>query len=84
MNKKNNQNNVKNTVKSNQNTVENNQNNKKKNQNHDFTIKKSFKRKTYCQSESGSDTYTVSKSEIVRESETDSDDTVIDKIVVSL
>ena len=53
------------------------------NQNHYFTVKKSFERKTYHESESDSDTYTVSKSEIVRESETDSDDTVSDKIVVS-
>jgi len=64
----NNQNNVQNTVESNQNTVENNQI-------HDFTIEKSFERKTYCESESDSDTYTVS------ESETDNDDIVSDTIV---
>ena len=69
----NNQHNVKNTIESNQNTVENNQNN----QNHDFTVEKSFKRKTYRESKSDNDIYTVSKSEF------NSDDTVSDTTVVS-
>jgi len=73
----NNQYNVENTIKSNKNIVKNNQNN----QNHDFIVEKSFERKTYRESES--DTYTISGSETVSESEIDSDDTMSDTTVVS-